>query len=315
MHRSGVPVDVVQVVVGGGAAGAALVDTDIDMVCFTGSYATGRRSRGRSPTGSCACNSSSAARTRRTSCDDVDVEDAALAIAEGAFYNAGQSCCAIERVYVHEAVFDRFVDAFVEVVGAYNVGDPPRKGPISARWRGPRNSTCSTNRSPTPSRRRGGACGGSRIDRPGNWFEPTVLVDVDARMRDDARREVRPGDRRRTRPRATTRRARLWTTPSSVSVRSVRTRTSARGDDPRPPRRRQRVLEHDRPFERAAARGPAAATPASASRCPSPACAFVREKAWHLAPVTGVWTVIACSRRPSDAARAGRGFGVVSTCR
>ena len=42
-------------------------------------------------------------------CDDVDVDGAALAIAEGAFYNGGQSCCAIERVYVHEAIFDRFV--------------------------------------------------------------------------------------------------------------------------------------------------------------------------------------------------------------
>ena len=37
-------------------------------------------------------------------CDDVDIDAAALAVAEGAFYNGGQSCCAIERIYVHEAV-------------------------------------------------------------------------------------------------------------------------------------------------------------------------------------------------------------------
>src|SRR5207237_694763 len=42
-HRAGVPVDLVQAVVGSGAAGSALVDADIDMVCFTGSYATGRK--------------------------------------------------------------------------------------------------------------------------------------------------------------------------------------------------------------------------------------------------------------------------------
>src|SRR5262249_40198992 len=42
MHRAGVPVDVVQTVVGGGKAGAALVASDVDMVCFTGSYPTGR---------------------------------------------------------------------------------------------------------------------------------------------------------------------------------------------------------------------------------------------------------------------------------
>src|SRR4029078_9153457 len=40
LHRAGVPVDVVHAVVGGGATGAALVDADVDMVCFTGSYAT-----------------------------------------------------------------------------------------------------------------------------------------------------------------------------------------------------------------------------------------------------------------------------------
>ena len=45
-------------------------------------------------------------------------------LVDGVFYNAGQSCCAIERIYVHEAVFDRFVEAFVEQTRAYRLGDP-----------------------------------------------------------------------------------------------------------------------------------------------------------------------------------------------
>src|SRR6185503_1674848 len=57
-------------------------------------------------------------------CDDVDVPAAARAVAEGAFYNAGQSCCAVERVYVHESVHDAFVADFVKAVEAFTVGDP-----------------------------------------------------------------------------------------------------------------------------------------------------------------------------------------------
>ena len=43
---------------------------------------------------------------------------------DGAFYNAGQSCCYIERVYVHESVHDRFIESALEAVRAYRLGDP-----------------------------------------------------------------------------------------------------------------------------------------------------------------------------------------------
>jgi acyl-CoA reductase-like NAD-dependent aldehyde dehydrogenase len=57
-------------------------------------------------------------------CEDVDVKTAAESLADGAMYNAGQSCCAVERIYVHEKIHDRFVDAFVATVRGYKVGDP-----------------------------------------------------------------------------------------------------------------------------------------------------------------------------------------------
>ena len=47
---------------------------------------------------------------------------------EGAFYNAGQSCCAVERIYVHHSVYEAFVDAFVAEVSSYTVGDPMAEG-------------------------------------------------------------------------------------------------------------------------------------------------------------------------------------------
>lgn len=53
--------------------------------------------------------------------------DLALAIAEnvdGAFFNSGQSCCAIERIYVHDSVYDQFVDGFVSLTKQYELGNP-----------------------------------------------------------------------------------------------------------------------------------------------------------------------------------------------
>jgi acyl-CoA reductase-like NAD-dependent aldehyde dehydrogenase len=116
-------------------------------------------------------------------CDDVDAEAAAFAVAEGAFYNGGQSCSAIERVYVHEVIFDRFVDAFVDVVGAYRTSDPDDEqtdiGPLA------RVEQLDVLRAQVDDAVAKGArilCGGRTIDGPGSWFEPTVLVDVDPSM-------------------------------------------------------------------------------------------------------------------------------------
>jgi acyl-CoA reductase-like NAD-dependent aldehyde dehydrogenase len=55
---------------------------------------------------------------------DADLAAAAEGVAEGAFFNSGQSCCAVERVYVHEAVWAPFLDGFVEAAQAYRLGDP-----------------------------------------------------------------------------------------------------------------------------------------------------------------------------------------------
>ncbi|KAF1810429.1 putative succinate-semialdehyde dehydrogenase [Eremomyces bilateralis CBS 781.70] len=56
--------------------------------------------------------------------DDVDVKWAAEEIVDGSVFNSGQSCCSIERVYVHESVHDAFVAAVVEVLNGYKLGDP-----------------------------------------------------------------------------------------------------------------------------------------------------------------------------------------------
>lgn len=56
--------------------------------------------------------------------EDADVAFAAENLVDGAFYNAGQSCCGIERIYVADAIYDEFVEAFVARSRQYVVGDP-----------------------------------------------------------------------------------------------------------------------------------------------------------------------------------------------
>ncbi|MGH6762459.1 MAG: aldehyde dehydrogenase family protein [Phyllobacterium sp.] len=55
---------------------------------------------------------------------DVNLDHAVANLVDGAFFNSGQCCCGIERVYVHEAVYDRFVEGFVDLTRQYVVGNP-----------------------------------------------------------------------------------------------------------------------------------------------------------------------------------------------
>ena len=55
---------------------------------------------------------------------DADLDFAVENLVDGVFFNCGQSCCGIERLYVHERVYDSFVGGFADLVGQYKLGDP-----------------------------------------------------------------------------------------------------------------------------------------------------------------------------------------------
>ncbi|KAI0307926.1 succinate semialdehyde dehydrogenase [Multifurca ochricompacta] len=57
---------------------------------------------------------------------DADLEYTAAELVDGAFFNSGQSCCAVERIYVHEAVYHTFVSKFVDITKGYRLGDPTK---------------------------------------------------------------------------------------------------------------------------------------------------------------------------------------------
>ena len=183
LHRAGVPVDVVHAVIGAGGTGAALVSSGVDMVCFTGSHATGQRVLRAAADQMIRVQLELGGKDAAYVADDVDVEGAALDVAEGAFYNAGQSCSATERVYVHQSIWDRFVDAFVEVVNGYAVGDPEADGTdVGPLARREQLEVLTSQVNDATAKGARVLVGGHQLEQPGNWFAPTVVVDVDDRM-------------------------------------------------------------------------------------------------------------------------------------
>src|SRR6202008_3943440 len=124
LHESGIPEDVFIPLVGAGDVGAALLKQPVDGVFVTGSYGTGRKIaeavRGRM----IKLQLELGGKDPVYVCEDVDVAKAAAGIADGAFYNTGQSCCSVERIYVNERIFKPFVAAFVAEVSGYRSGDP-----------------------------------------------------------------------------------------------------------------------------------------------------------------------------------------------
>ena len=183
LHEAGVPEDVFVPVIGAGGVGAALLDEDIDAVFFTGSYATGRRIAEAVAPRLVRLQLELGGKDPIYVCDEVSVAQAAAGVAEGAFYNAGQSCCAVERIYVHRAIADAFTDAFVAHAEALRVGDPRSEdtdvGPLA------RAAQIDVLTDHVDDAVRLGArllCGGGRRPGRGFFFEPTVLSDVDHRM-------------------------------------------------------------------------------------------------------------------------------------
>ncbi len=183
LHAAGVPQDVFQVIVGGGAAGAALLAQPLDGVFFTGSYATGSKIAQAVGPRLIKVQLELGGKDPTLVCDDVDVAAAAASLADGAMYNTGQSCCSVERIYVHEKVHDAFVDAFVSEVKGFAVGEPNDEatyiGPLT---RAPQLDVLAAQVADALAKGAQLRTGGRRIEGPGNWFEPTVFSHVDHTM-------------------------------------------------------------------------------------------------------------------------------------
>jgi acyl-CoA reductase-like NAD-dependent aldehyde dehydrogenase len=112
--------------------------------------------------------------------EDADLEYAVANVVDGACYNAGQSCCAVERAYVHESLYGQFLEKAKGLLERYVLGDPlsdaTSMGPLASRG-----APDFLARQTEDALRRGARLitGGGRIaGSAGNFFEPTLLADV-----------------------------------------------------------------------------------------------------------------------------------------
>lgn len=177
--------DVLGVVSGRGEAGAAVVD-EVDMIQFTGSVPTGRRIGIRAAERMIPCCLELGGKDAFVVLADADLERAVRAAVWGAFYNAGQICVSAERAYVVAEVYDEFVARLVDEVGRLRVGtDAPGSFSCDVGAIATEDQLALIEEHVADAVERGArvVAGGRRIDGPGLYFEPTVLVDVDHGMR------------------------------------------------------------------------------------------------------------------------------------
>ena len=183
LHAAGVPADVFSVLIGSGETGKLLVDQPVDGVFFTGSFATGARIAAACTPRMLKLQLELGGKDPTYVCEDADVKTAAESLADGAMYNAGQSCCSVERIYVHERSYERFVAAFVATVKGFKCGDPMDEatylGPLA---RAPQLAALERQVADAVAKGAALLTGGRRVAQPGNWFEATVLSGVNHSM-------------------------------------------------------------------------------------------------------------------------------------
>ena len=183
LHQAGVPETIFTALIGDGTVGAALQAQAIDGLFFTGSHATGARIAQAMGPRLVKLQLELGGKDPSYVCDDADPQTAAASLADGAMYNTGQSCCSVERIYVHEAIHEAFVEAFVAAVRGFKAGDPLHEDTyIGAITRAPQLAVLQAQVADAQAKGARLQCGGQRLPGPGNWYAPTVFTQVNHDM-------------------------------------------------------------------------------------------------------------------------------------
>ena len=176
--------DVFDCVLGTGEAGSALVD-HVDYVQFTGSDRTGRKVMGRAAETLTPVSLELGGKDPMIVLSDADVDRAANAAAWGGMVNSGQLCISVERIYVEEPVYDEFVTKLTAEVDGLRQGADGRKPEKDVGAMTSPNQSAIVEDQVEDALASGARAltGGKKADGPGDYFEPTVLVDVDHSMK------------------------------------------------------------------------------------------------------------------------------------
>ena len=137
IEGAGFPAGTVNMLLGAGKAGAALIEADgIDAISFTGSVATGARVRMAAAERAVRVQLEMGGVNGLIVMNDADLDNAVDCALNGAFFAAGQRCTATSRIIVENGIADRFVAALRDRASALRVGDPrdpaTQVGPLAA---------------------------------------------------------------------------------------------------------------------------------------------------------------------------------------
>jgi acyl-CoA reductase-like NAD-dependent aldehyde dehydrogenase len=176
--------DVFDCVLGTGEAGSSLVD-HVDYVQFTGSDRTGRKVMARAAETLTPVSLELGGKDPMIVLSDADVDRAANAAAWGGMVNSGQLCISVERVYVEEPVYDEFVAKLTKEVSGLRQGADGKKPEKDVGAMTSPNQSAIVEDQVNDALANGARAltGGKKADGPGDYFEPTVLVDVDHSMK------------------------------------------------------------------------------------------------------------------------------------
>ncbi len=182
--EAGLDRDVLQVITGDGSAGAALLNTGIHKIVFTGSVATGKRVAQAAAGRLLPVVLELGGKDPMIVLEDADVDVASSAAVWGAFMNAGQTCLSVERCYVHETIYQKFLEKCVEKTAKLCIGHGTQAeidfGPMIHQRQ---LRTVEDHVEDAVSRGARLLAGGKPLPQFGpNFFAPTILADVDHSM-------------------------------------------------------------------------------------------------------------------------------------
>ncbi len=182
---AGLNSNLMQVVVGEGLAGAALIESPIDKIIFTGSVPTGRRVGEAAARRLLPMVLELGGKDPMLVLDDANVDIASSGAVWGAFVNAGQTCLSVERCYVHRSLYDDFLEACRSKIAKLRVGNgidsEVEQGPLISE-RQLRIVEEHVNDAVSHGARL--LLGGKRLPELGpNFYAPTLLADVTQDMR------------------------------------------------------------------------------------------------------------------------------------
>ena len=184
LQQAGLPANIFHVAVGAKAVGELLLELPFDGYFFTGSNKTGKYIYEKVASKMVPCQCELGGKDPLYVADDIlEIKAVAAATADGAFYNNGQSCCSVERMYVHEKIYDEYVAEFVKEVKSWKIGLPTEEkiyiGPLSRK-----EQVVYLEQQVEDALQKGASLetGGKPLNRKGYFFEPTVVTGVNHSM-------------------------------------------------------------------------------------------------------------------------------------